>query len=546
MTTLTIAENTEPDGLNPLLSTIASSQYIQQLIFVQLLDYDPSKLELRPSAALDLPRIEALSQGPYTGGVALHYRFRPQAKWDNGKPITGYDYAFTLKATRLSLVHSDALRSSVAFIDSVGVDAQNPQSFTVYCAKPYFLAASGSGTLPILPEYHYDSKKVLRKFNLAQLDQATKAQKDLASFAEQFNTKYNRTVKNIVGGGPYRLLRWTEGKDLLLERKKNWWGNAKDLPEYLAAYPDQIRYVFTTDISSLLARREVDIAYNIPQIDFVKLINSEERHYYNFHSPSHFTYTYIGCNLQHPILKDQKVRRALAHLLDRDALIQRLLGGLGVKTNGPVHPAKPHYYRYLPDIRYQPDRAKQILEQAGWKDSNGDGILDKEINGQVQKLSLSFLYPEEQFVRRRVGEILQEEAKKIGINIILVGKPFKECIELNKQRKYDLYIGAWVEDPGLDNMRQIWHSQSDSPDGSNRIGFHHPQADQTIEQLERSLDWEQQKQLYHKLQEIIYEEQPYIFLFSTSGRIAIHWRFDKVSVSLLSPGFQPQLFKLNK
>jgi peptide/nickel transport system substrate-binding protein len=64
--------------------------------------------------------------------------------------------------------------------------------------------------------------------------------------------------------------------------------------------------------------------------------------------------------------------------------------------------------------------------------------------------------------------------------------------------------------------------------------------------LERSLDWEEQKQLYHKLQEIIYEEQPYIFLFSTSGRIAIHWRFDKVSVSLLSPGFQPQLFKLNK
>jgi peptide/nickel transport system substrate-binding protein len=554
---LTIHEISDPDGMNPITSRAANSLYIQNNIYSKLLVYDQETLELTPQLAISRPEIKVLEEGEYAGGMSLTYEIQAEATWDNGTAITAEDYVFTIKVIKNPRVSSAQLRPYFEFMDKVEIDPTNNKKFTIYSKEGYFRAEESSGQEPfILPEYHYDPEGLMSEFtiqqlsDLAQADALIKDQK-IIRFAEQFNAaKMKRQPEEIVGSGPYKFVEWTTGQRVVLERKKDWWGDKVKGNKMLEAFPPKITYKTIPDLTAAITNAkdgQVDVIRSIPPTKFIDLKDDTKfSTRFDLSTPDQFIYHYIGFNMKRPKFRDKRVRRAIAHLIDRDDMIESIFEGMAIKTNGPINPKKPYYNKNMKDIEYDIEKAKALLEAAGWKDVDGDNILDKMIDGKQESLSIEYKYNQGHLVRKNIGQLLKDEASRVGIEINLTPIDFPTLLDDADQRNFDMVALAWVKTPGLDDMKQVWHSDGDKEGGSNRVGFGTPESDRLIDQIRVTLDPEERKELYLKVQEIIYEEQPYIFLFVPSELIAIHNRFGGTETSPMRPGYREASFKLRK
>ncbi len=545
----------DADYLNPIISTSANASYIQLDIFQSLLDIDFNSLELKGQLAVDRPLVKDLSSGPYAGGMSLDFEIRPEAVWDNGTPITASDVAFTIKAIKNPKVNSGSQRPYFEFVDAIEADATNPKKFTVLSKKKYFMAEVSFGGLTIMPEYVYDPKGLLKEFSIAQLSNPQDTSRlgnnpKLKAFAEEFNSpKFSREKGFVVGSGPYSFEGWETGQSITLKRKANWWGDkVKDSGDVLQARPDKLVYKVITDWTTAVTSMKdegLDVAYGIRNSDFIDLQkNNRFKKLYNLSSPTQLSYDYLGFNTKNPKFKDKKVRRALAHLVDKKEIIDVLLYGMGEGVIGPIHPTKPYYDKDLAPIEFDVDKAKALLKEAGWEDTDGNGIVDKEIDGQKTEMKFTLKYNQGNDRRKNICLLFRENARRAGVDVEVLVREWTVFLEENKRREFDMFCGGWVQSPQPDDLKQIWHTESDTPDGSNYVGFGTPESDKVIEEISVTLDENKRNELYKRIQEIIYDEQPYIFLVSPKERIAIHNRFEDTQVSIRRPGFNEKTFKL--
>ncbi len=551
--TVTIHSMGDPDRLNPITYTSGDAGYITQQIFSYLLEYDPKTLQLVPHMAVARPEVKEITEGEFAGGMSLTFEIRPEAAWDNGTPVTADDYVFTIKAIKNPKVNAGSQRPYLEFIDKIEIDPSNNRKFTIYCKQRYFLAESSGGGIAILPEYVYDPNKLMRKFTVEQLDDPKNAERlsvnpDIAKFAEEFNAeKFDREV--IVGSGAYAFKEWQTGQFITLERKKNWWGDkVKDAP-LVRAYPPKITYKIINDFTPAIAQmknEELDVMVSIRPENFVELREDKEfTRKYDLTTPDQFSYLYLGFNTKNPKFADKRVRRAFAHLVNRDDIIESLYQGLAVKVNSPINPKKSYYNKDLKDIEFDPAKAKALLTEAGWKDTDGNGIIDKVIDGKKVEMKIVYKYNNGNTIRKNIGLLLQQEAKRVGIDIQIDAREWTVFLEDNKKRDFELVSLAWVQSPALDDLKQIWHTSSDTPDGSNRVGFGNEETDKIIEEIRTTLDEQKRNELYKRFQEIVYEEQPYVFICVPTERISIHKRFDNRETSALRPGYSPNGLKVH-
>ncbi|MCH2043090.1 MAG: ABC transporter substrate-binding protein [Saprospiraceae bacterium] len=552
-----IWELSDPDKLNPYTYSSANSYYIVENIFSSLLDYGPSadnpnELNLRPRLAATLPTVEELTEGEYAGGMALTYEIRPEAVWDNGEPITAADVVFTIKTIKNPKVNSGPIRPYYQFVHDVKVDEANPKKFTVYSKDRYFLAEAVSGQTTILPEYVYDPNQIMRGFTIPQLSDPKQASKlvddpKLMEFATEYNSsKFER--ETVVGSGPYKFMGWESNKSITLELKKDWWGSKVSGASALEAYPPKIVYTIVSDMNTAVTALKdegLDVMRGMKPDAYMEL--KENRNFgkmYNLSTPDQFAYYYLGFNMKNPKLADKRVRRAFAHLIDVDEIIETLYYGMATPTKSPINPNKDYYNNDLPELSFDPEAATKLLAEAGWKDTDGDGILDKTINGKKESLKIKYKYNQGNLVRKSIGLLLKDNAKRVGIDIEVIAKEWTVFLEDAKKRDFEIVCLAWVQGPELDDLKQIWHRESDTPDGSNRVGFGNAKSDQIIDQIRVTLDPAKRKELYMEIQQIIHDEQPYVFLFVPKERIAIHRRFGDVKTNSLRPGYAAKTFKL--
>lgn len=544
----------EPDRLNPIISTNVYARVVNEQIFLYLLHFDPQTLELQPQLAKGRPKVEELSNGEYAGGVAYTFEIHEEASWDNGQPITARDFEFTLKALFNPKVNAAGVRAYLDYIRDVQPDPGNPKRFTVFTDKKYIIGETAVSNIPILPEYIYDPGGLLKTIALKELadparaEQLAKENRAVQDFADAFNSpRFSREKGFIAGSGPYEFEEWATGQRIILNRKKNWWGDklAEQYP-LLQAFPDKLVFMIIPDQSAAIVAlkdQQVDVTSQIDAKDFVDLRGNEMvNQLYQLHTPSSLAYYFIGINNKKDKLADKRVRRALAHLVDVPSLIDDLFYGLAERTVGPFHPAKPYYHKGLEPIPFDPEKARALLAEAGWEDTNGNGIADKEINGQRVEMELEFKISSASKFANSHALLFQEDAKKAGVAVNIVPKEFTVLIDDTKKRDYELYSGAWAQDPVIDDPKQLWHSESDTPDGSNRVGFTNARADSLIEEIRVTLDEGKRNQLYKEFQELVYDEQPYVFLFSPLERIAISRRFE-AQPSARRPGFIVNGFK---
>lgn len=554
---VTIHEISDPDNLNPYTSFAANSLYIQNNIYCKMLVYDQQTLQLTPQLAVSRPEITALEDGPYAGGMSLTYEIHPDAKWDNGSEITANDYVFSIKVVKNPKVNSAALRPYLEFLDAIEIDPNNNKKFTIYSKERYFRAEESSGQeVFIIPEYHYDPEGLMSQFTVQDLNNPTKVEalkKDpsINRFADAFNSpRYAREPGEVMGCGPYNLVEWETGQRVVLERKKDWWGDKVKGNKMLEAYPPRLIYRTMPDMMGAVTNAkdgQIDVIRTIQPTKFIDL--KEDANFnskFDLSTPDQFAYHYVGFNMRKPQFTDKRVRRAIAHLINRDEMIESIFEGMAIKTNGPINPKKPYYNANLAPIEYDVEKAKALLAEAGWKDTDGDNILDKNIAGKKESMQIEYKYNQGNVVRKNIGQLLKDEAERVGIEIKLTPVDFPTLLDDADKRKFDMVALAWVKTPGLDDMKQVWHTDADREGGSNRVGFGNPECDKLIDQIRVTLDPDERNKLYLRVQEIIYEEQPYVFLFVPSELIAIHNRFDGTETSPMRPGYREASFRLRQ
>ncbi len=225
-------------------------------------------------------------------------------------------------------------------------------------------------------------------------------------------------------------------------------------------------------------------------------------------------YTFIGWNQKRPLFKSAKVRQAMTYAIDRPRIIREILHGMGYELSCPMSPSSNAYNSDLKPYPYDPKLAKQLLQEEGFYDSDGDGILDKQVGDEKLIFSFSLTYYSKNSVTRAISEAIATQLKEIGVQCNLRGVDIADLSQSVDEKEFDAYFLAWAIPGPPEDLKQIWHSSGANEKGSsNSVGFINPSVDKIIDELDYESDPKKRQKLYYAFDDIFYREQPYTLLY---------------------------------
>jgi len=459
----------EMPHLNPLTSSDYYATTVLDWVFDTLLDRDQVTMDNIPNVAKSWE----------ISGDHLVYTFhlREDVKFSDGTPLTAEDVKFTFDKVMDPKVDAPYLRNY--FVDITGCEAVDALTVRFTCNKPYYRHLIMIGGLYILPKHVYSEGD----FN---------------------NHPKNRAP---VGSGKYTLESWETGQRITLARNPHYWGTAeKGWPWF-----DKIVYAIIPDDNTafqVLSRGDLDFMSLPPEL-FMRRANTPRfREQFNRFAYFRPAYNYIGWNLRKPMFKDRETRTALAMLLDRELVRDEIYYGQAVIIASDFMPGTPEHNDTLQPVAFDPDKAKALLTQAGWKDSDGDGILDRDGTPFRFDAATTNQNP----LAEKVLTIYEEELARVGIDLTIRPMEWASLLERVDKREFDAILMGWSMPPDPDPY-QVWHS-SQVDAGSNYVGFVNEECDKIIEAARVSFDRNERIALYKRFQQILYEEQPYLFLLA--------------------------------
>jgi peptide/nickel transport system substrate-binding protein len=518
--TLMLYYPNDPNTINPVLANDTVSEAFMRYVVDTLADrkmenpdeYEPQLAEKWEFEEKNLEYTIHLRKGVKWQPTKL-----PDGTAIPSREFTSADVKFTFDAIVNKNVDSASLRSYYEDPDAkeesekikIRVTVVDKYTVKVRWTKPYFLATEFTLGTPIIPKHVYS---VDAKGEPISLDIQSE------EFAKGFNDHWANSM--LVGTGPLMFSKWTKNDRLELVRNPEYWGKPfyfsklvyRNIPNPntslkmmlngeldWAAISDKNLYMQTKDDAAVKSGKAKLVEYDYPG------------------------YRYIGWNFKKEIFKEKAVRTALAHAIPVQKIIDKVLYGLGSPLSGPFLPTGSSYDPTLKPLEYDLEKAKKLLDEAGWKDTNGNGVRDKTINGKLFELKFDFIIYADAPMYKTIAEILKEEYRQIGVDVQL--SPIKWALMLEKlhKKEFDACMLGWAL-PWKQDPFQIWHSsQAETPESSNAIGYKSPELDKLIEQLRVTFDPEKQKELYRKMHRVVYDDQPYAFLFvdkATSGHQA--------------------------
>ena len=544
---LDIRLDRDPDRINPMIYPKPTARQLFQNIFKPCADIDPFTLEMIPILIDEIPQKVSHDDG----SVSFNLRFKSDAVWPNGSPITADDYAFTLKAIAHPLVNAPSYRSFTKTITSIQKDENDPKAFTLTLDKDYFLALETVATIEVYPKYVYDAQNLLDGVDLEYLyDEAHLSQIEadtaLMAFAEAMNgLKFSQEI--AIGAGPYQLKSYTPNQKIVLEEVDNYWGDQYPDNPFLQSGPKELVFHIIPDKTTalnLLKEGDIDLISDIEGNDFINLKeNAYAAEKLEFLNPDFPRIYYFMLNTLSPELSDVKVREALSYLVDIATCIEVLEGGLGKPINSSIMSNASYYDQSLPMPEFNIEKANALLDEAGWKDSNGDGIRDKLVGGKLTSLVLKMSAAPGK-LSGQMGQILKSDAAKAGVSIDLIEKTPK-LFNTENIKTGDFHIAAQAVSlyPGLYDPYQKWHSDN-AFKGNNYTGYKNEELDAIIEAIRKERDLEVLTPLYYQFQQIIHRDKPLIYLYSPSAKIAYNKAW-YVKPSSVRPGYFPNTATAN-
>jgi peptide/nickel transport system substrate-binding protein len=518
----------DPEQLNPLTSNDATASSLLGYIFESLLRRDPRTLELRPQLAVARPEISD-DKLEYT------FKLRQDARFQDGQPLTGEDVLFSLKAIKCPLVNAPFQR---VYYESI-IDAQllDPYTIRFKAKEPYFLNENVLGGIDVLPRHYYDPENHLKDVTVAALAGDYSAHEaQVRKFAEHFNQSFAR---NPLGSGPYKFKSWSTGQEVVLARDVDYWGNSKEGIDQVYLDVRKFRVINNMDAALVnlkagnLDTMGLQPLQHLRQTSGGRFEKDYEKYIYS--TPS---YTYIGWNNAHPIFRDMRVRQAMTYFTNRQQMVKTILFDLGQVVDGPIYRFRPEYDENLFSHPYDPQKALSLLAEAGWKDSDGDGILDKEIDGQRMAFRFEIKFNSGNDIRKSVALALQDELRQHGIDVNVRALDWTIFLDEVRNQRFDAVILGWAMSVNEPDAYQVWHSSQAENKGSNMISYKNPRVDTILEEYRRTFDEAKRIELYREFQRLLNVEQPYTFLFMQKAVTAVSRRFQGVEV-LASGGLRP-------
>jgi peptide/nickel transport system substrate-binding protein len=485
--TVVIGTTADIGGLNDILSstTVTTGDVLYRMLFLHLFEERPDFAEHPPTFA---PRL-AESYEWSADRLLLTVRLRPDVVWSDGVPVTAEDVRWTWQAQTDPDVGWDYAFAKEAITDVEIVDSRTVR---VHFKNAYFSQLADVNEGVILPKHAWSALPF----------------KEWRSRPEWFQ-------EHFVSDGPFVLASWTPQQELVLRRNERYY--EKDLPRL-----DSVVVRVIPDRANQLAQLRVGSLDYVEQLPPARA--AEVRAWPNARVLSYWTrqYGFVEWNVTKPLFADPEVRRALTQAIDRQAIVDTLWRGFGKVSDSPILSTVWAHAPNLAPWPYAPDETRRLLAARGWRDSDGDGVLDKD----GRKFSFELLTNAGNEIRRDATVMIQEQLRRVGVE----ARP--QTIETNAllsqlgKHDFDATLLAYSIDTSLD-ISYAFHSSS-IKDGYNYGGYSNPEMDKLLDEFRTQTEPEAAKSRLVRAQLILHAEQPYTFLWEAQ-------RLDVASARLQDP-----------
>ncbi|MBI2889390.1 MAG: peptide-binding protein [Nitrospirae bacterium] len=479
--------------LNPVLAKDASSGDINDLVYSGLLRYGPD---------LQVEGVLAERWDVGRGGLEITFHLRRGVRWHDGVPFSSADVLYTYEKLRDPKVPTP-YSSEYDLVKEV----RAPDANTVVVAyREPFAPALESWMMGVLPKHVYEAK------SFACPPTPCRPEAGPAKTVEDFvSHPANRCP---IGTGPYKFCEWRTDEKVVLEAN----------PDYFEGRPHIQRYIYRVipdqAVQFLELRREsVDSMGLRP--DQYRAYDVFFEAYRKYRYPS-FSYTYLGFNLRKPMFQDRRVRLAVARAIDKDELIEGVLMGLGRAATGPFPPMSWAYDPGIEDFAYDLEEARRLLDEAGWKDSDGDGIRERD----GVPFRFEVMTNQGNKTRELTAQVLQQQLRRIGLDVKIRIVEWSAFIQhFVEPRAFEVVILGWSlgRDP---DQYLIWHSSQDGEGKYNFVGYRNEEADALWVKGRTTFDKAEREKTYRRIHRLIHDDLPYVFLYYPEATPVVHRRFE--------------------
>ena len=466
----------EPSVLIPMLAGDSASHDVAGLIFNGLVKYDTDL-----SVIGDLAESWEISQD----GLVITFHLKKGVKWTDGVEFTADDVMF---GYRTIIDEKTPTPYKEDYLQVKKAEMPDRYTFRVTYEKPFAPALLSWGNLVVLPRHLLEGKDITK-----------------SDFA-----------RNPIGMGPFTLTRWSSGQEVVLDYNKDYFEGRPYLDRYV--------YKIIPDSATMFLELQsggIDMMGLTP-IQFTKQTNTPffKKNFQKFRYPVP-SYTYLGFNLKHPFFKDKRVRQAIAYAIDKKEIVDVVLLGLGRPSTGPYVPDVWYYNPNVKKYDYDIEKSKALLNEAGWSDTDKDGIIDKD----GKPFEFTILTNMGNSLRENTATIIQWRLRKVGIKVRIRLLEWSTFInEFIDKRRFEAVILGWSM--GFDpDQYDMWHSSKTKEKEFNFVSYNNPEVDELLEKGRRTFDKEKRKKIYYRFQEILADDLPYIFLYVPDATPIVNSRF---------------------
>lgn len=443
----------------------------------------------------------ALAERWHISDDKLTYTFflRRGVRWHDGKAFTADDVIATLDKVTDETTRAAHVRSYLEELERY----EKVDDFTVrfHWKRPYFQSMDAVGDLAIQPAH------VISKLTGTQYNEAAT----------------NSLNRHPIGTGPFKFVVWESNQKIVLARNERYWGRK--------AYLDRVVFRIVQDptVSKQLALRgDLDFWNRVSDEQWANMDGAKLARRFNRSLVYASGYAWIGWNQKaKPFFADKRVRRAMTLLLDRKRISETMYYGLRKPTACTFYWASSACDGVEP-LPYDTAQAERLLDEAGWVDSDKDGVRDKE----GVPFEFTFMIPASSVSSAKLGTKMKEDFRRYGIEVVLQKVEWTAFTKRLRKHEFDACTLQWGGGPRPEDPSQIWHSKSQAG-GSNYVGFSHAKADRLMEEARVVFDAEKRNALYREFGKILADEQPYTILFVSPQLSLINKRVRGVQESLL-------------
>jgi len=474
--------NFDVKSTNPILFSSVSEADVNGYTSFGLFSFD---WLMRPFAASESVVSWQSSEDHLYDKVVL----RDDLTWSDGQPITAHDVEFSFKLIMTDSVPVPAQRSGT---DKLKYVKAYDDRTVVFFHKESLATNDWNVNFSVIPKHIYEKTWA--------------ADPTLATSAEHI--KYE---KNPISGGPYVITSRTIGSEILLTRREDYYlVNGKQVRDKPYFKTIRFRIIQEPGVALLgLKGGEVDDLILTPQQWRTQTIDDDFYKSCTKVYDTEWVSFHFVWNCANPMFADKRTRWAMTYAFDHDEMLRKLRYGLDPPANGIFHPASPWAPSGKPTyIKRDLDKAEELLDASGWKDSDGDGIRDKVVDGKKIKFDFDILVASRQD-RIDICSLLKQNLKEVGIEVTVRPLDFAVLQQKTQDKNFEAAFGGWGTGTDPDTSENIWGSKQDRNYGS----YSNPEVDRLFAAGRKEFDLEKRRLIYQKIHTLIAEDQPYTWLF---------------------------------